>query len=339
MQINGISSSDIREILSDGKKKTGSSDENAFVIEFGNSTFTSSSMSEVESHLADNIAASTSSSVRINGTRYNLNSLSSDDDELTEDEKKKKEQLEKEKEANLSKMEKLEASIKNAVQRAKTSMMNALNVIKKAKSDNEKNAKTAVDKNKEEFRRKNSKGTGMFVSTFEGNVGNDLAKMPNMQEATSEFNSASQELSKAQSDLGELNSLISDTKSIESELEKLGGGSSIGMTISVSNPIQLNMANIPQNNGIMQDMESSDENTPESENANQQAASTVKVEITTFDELSVHSDFAQRYESNINSTKSELDSDKSEKPKAQSEMESYNRKKKMEALKFALDFE
>jgi hypothetical protein len=339
MQINGISSSDIREMLSDGKKKTANSDENAFVIEFGNSTFTSSSMSEVESYLADNIASSDSSSVRINGTRYNLNSLSSDDDELTEDEKKKKEELEKEKEANLSKMEKLEASIKNAVQRAKTSMMNALNVIKKAKSDNEKNAKTAVDKNKEEFRRKNSKGAGMFVSTFEGNVGNDLAKMPNMQEATSEFNSAAQELSKAQSDLGELNSLISDTESIESELEKLGGGSSMGMTISISNPIQLNMANVSQNNEFKQNMESPDENTPETENANQKAASGVKVEITTFDELSVHSDFAQRYESNINSTKSELDSDKSEKPKAQSEMKSYNRKKKMEALKFALDFE
>lgn len=130
------------------------------------------------------------------------------------------EELEKEKEENLKKMDKLEAHIEDLTEKAEANIMKAAAAQEEAVKEHEDEASAVVDEQLKAYVAANKEGgEGMTREDLQSNIQGALAHIPEVANAVSALVEANDQINEIDSCLGELNSLITDTQSIEAEIE------------------------------------------------------------------------------------------------------------------------
>ncbi len=133
-----------------------------------------------------------------------------------EDEIKK---LQSEKGLNYKKMEKIEAQIKEQIEKVKEGMKEAKKLQEQAIADHEAEAENAVDNCMAEYIAANKDGgKGMSKDELKANISKAMPDSPNLAKALGEYLTASRELAEVDSLLGTLNNLVIDTNIIESDI-------------------------------------------------------------------------------------------------------------------------
>lgn len=223
MAINGLGNDELRRLQAQQAQLTGSTqstqqaaalNEDSSIMPAGADTDTDITLAEDDYAQAAAALQGTSSTKATSGTERVATTEESQKilDEI--------EELEKEKEENLKKMDKIEAHIEDLTEKAEANIMKAAAAQEDAVKEHEEEASQVVDEQLKEYVAANKEGgEGMTREDLQSNIQGALAHIPEVADAVSALVEANDQINEIDSCLGELNSLIRDTQSIESEIE------------------------------------------------------------------------------------------------------------------------